>query len=492
MSRLLSFLLGACAVTGVTFWFIVGFPFEHHNESYVIASQLHSMDFWSATFGRVFPVANLRPAGQGLMWLAMSIPAGLALLQIFNILCTIAAFVLALRAVRARATLSYALCVTGAALFSGYIFLFHLHGVFYGPMLILCSALLGATPAPLDGATVRRMGVLTLVVLLFHPYAILLFGAWVLAGLVAGTLTLRTVFTRDLPMHLAVVAVAAVVLLLPPREAPQSPAAMLIGGLVSYQVVEVHPLVTAFIGILVVVTIATMWRGARPGVKIALVLGSLGLYLLALPAVLIWIAVNFVKALRTRRWTPAFLLAVATMFPFPTATGSPTYGIFAILIATIVMVDGLEWLEEGARAWHPRIAGTVVALALVSLILIRSDVGIPGVEALARPLHAEREKTAQLQQILDWNTSPGGPRGTLTLGRESLNPTAAMDILDRRFRPPTSQPILDRYVRSYLTPGTPASERILIVTFGGDSIPGQVPVMSFPGLHAGPALVYSR
>ena len=249
---------------------------------------------------------------------------------------------------------------------------------------------------------------------------------------------------------------------------------------------------TAFVGILIVVTIATMWRAARPGERIALGLGTLGLYVLALPVVLIWIVVNLVKAVRARRWTQAFLLAVATLFPFPTATGSPTYGIFAILIATVVMVDGLEWLEEALQVWHFRIAGTVVVLALITLILIRSDVRLPGVEALARPLHAEREKTAQLQQILAWNTSPEGPQGTILLGRESLNPTAATDIVDRRFRPPTSQPFLDRYVRAYLTRSAPPGEQILVVTFGGDSIPGQVPLMSFPGVHAGPALVYRR
>lgn len=492
MSRRLSFLFGVCAASGVIFWFIVGFPFDHHNESYVIASQLRSMDLWSATFGRVFPVANLRPAGQGLMWIALAIPSGLALIQIFNALCTIIAFVVALRAVRARAALSLALCATGAVLFAGYIFLFHMHGVFYGPLLILAAVLAGATPSPLDGATVRRLGILTLVVLLFHPYALFLFGAWLLAALFSGTVTLRTLVTRDLLMTLSVVVVAGVLLLLPPREAAQSLTAMFLGGMVSYGVVEVHPLVTLFIGLLIALTIATMRRSAGVVGMLALVALSIGAFLLGVPTALIWIVICLVKVLLTRRWNQALLLAMTTVFPFPTATGSPTYGIFATLLATVVMVDGLEDVEERWHLSSPWLSGAIVGLALILVVLVRSDVRIPGVDALARPLKAEREKTAQLQHILAWNTSTNGPRGGIVLSRLSLNPTAAPDIVDRRFRPPTSQAFLDRYVLATAGRDTVHNGGILLVTFGGDTLAGRVPVMTFPGSSAGPALVYPR
>lgn len=492
MPRRLSFLFGACAATGVIFWFIVGFPFDHHNESYVIASQLRSMDLWSATFGRVFPVANLRPAGQGLMWIALAIPSGLALIQIFNAVCTVVAFVVALRAVRARASLSLALCATGAVLFAGYIFLFHMHGVFYGPLLFLAAFLVGSTPAMLDGATVRRAGFITLGVLLFHPYAIFLFAAWLLAALVAGTVTLRTLVTRDIPMLLGVVVVAGVLLLLPPREAAQSPTAMFIGGMVSYGVVEVHPLVTVFIGLLIALTIATMWGTVGVGGGLSLVAASIAAFLLGLPTTLIWILVCLVKAGLSRRWTQALLLAMTTVFPFPTATGSPTYGIFAILLATVIMADGTEAVEERWHLSSPWISGTIVGLALVAVVLVRSDVRLPGVESLARPLKAEREKTAQLQRILDWNRSAEGPHGSIVLSRLSLNPTAAPDVVDRRFRPPTSQAFLDRFEYSVAGRNATSTQPEFLVTFGGDSLAGRTPLLSFPGASAGPALVYTR
>ena len=489
MVRLRSFLFATCAAAGVLFWFWVGFPFDHHNESYVISSQLHTMDFWSATFGRVFPVANLRPAGQGLMWLAVAMPWGLGLIQIFNMACTVLAFVLALRGAREQGPLSLALCASGAILFSGYIFLFHLHGVFYGPMLVLAAVLLGLSPKAIQTGTFVWVGALTLVTLLFHPYAVLLFGAWVVAVVLEGPVDRRVLLRRGLPVSAVVAGVAGFLLFLPPRESAQPLMDMLLGGIVSYAVVEVHPLVTAFSAVLVVLTVATFPRQFRSwGVVLGLA-GILSTVFLALPMVLVWVLACLLKAAVMRRWVPFFLLGMTSVFPFPTATGSPTYSIFAILIATVVMVEGIGTVGSVLDRWYPRVAGAIVVGALLGLIMIKLEVRVPGLSSLARPLLAEKEKTHQLQAVLRWNDSAEGPKGRVVLSRLSLNPTSAPDAVDRTHRPPTSQVFLDRFMRSYY-PARDTLAPTCTVTFGNDSLPGSLPVVSLSGPNAGATLIY--
>ena len=76
MPLLHKIIYGALAVLGISFWFVIGFPFANHNESFVIVTQLEHMSFSDVLVDRIYPVANYRPLGQAAAWLGYTLRGG--------------------------------------------------------------------------------------------------------------------------------------------------------------------------------------------------------------------------------------------------------------------------------------------------------------------------------------------------------------------------------------------------------------------------------
>lgn len=477
---------------GLSFWFFLGFPYANHNESFAIVAQLRHMSFGEALTEIIYPVANYRPLGQGVAWLGYHWGGSIFPVEVFNYLVAAAAWVLLFTALRERKVFALTALVVGGAFFTGYIYLFHLHGVFYSPMLLLIGALFWLDN-DFSRSRFAATSILALVAALFHPYALLIYAAGV-----AGMAVERR---RSLAGHRALIGGALtgglalfIVLSLSERRTHVRTLTEMLDGLVtSYQMVEINTIVSAAAALLAVVTALSLPGGAklRYGATIGTVACGLLFIWAGLPVLFLWIALCLVKTVLLKKWWLALVLLCTAAFPAPTATGSPTYAIFVLMVCAAILPYGSTRLEErlGAPA---RIAAVVtIPAALLLLIPLRLGVDVPVVSTIARPLIAEREKTFQMEEIVSWLLESEYSDYEPMLYREVRNPTDASDSIDRTFRPPTNQNDLGMYVSALRGAGAPpySASKVVLIGFGGDLLPPGRELLVLPGAAAGEAQV---
>ena len=477
------------AVSGIAFWFVLGFPFAHQNESYGWALWIDTPDLRSVAFYHFHGTGGYRPLAMTIAWLLYRIGGGsLVPIQLFNFACTVAAWQVMARAMDARRSFALVALVVGGVLFSGYIYLFHLHGVFYGLLLFWLACAVRGSMKPTTPRGLAAVALGGFVASTAHPYAL------VFALAFMGGLLIEMGWLKD-PKKLGFALVAGVAgawLILDAMPTNFLVSAFDAGAravLSSFRATEVNAAVSAVAALLALATVATTrWRGRVIAVAaVALVgLAALVLVRLGLPILLLWIAAALVKACLHQRFALGLMLAVSLGLPFAGGAGSPTYLVFAVALATVVLALDIDPVERVLVALRPGHALAVTSALLVLAGLVRAGVRVPVVDSLTRPVLAERERTQQLDRLLrellasPWRTRP-----------ERFVAIAAAPIQsggapDRRRRPPTQQIFLDAYVRHVR--GTPdAGLPPVYLSFGEGPVPG-TPVLTVPGRYAGPAV----
>lgn len=489
-TALASWLLG-----GFVFWLILGFPFQHHNESYVWASYLEQGTFVECAFSKLASVANFRPLGQATAWLTYRLSEGSVVpAQAFNVLVTLAAWLVAFFRIDERHIFSVTSFFVAGTLFSGYIFIFHLHGVFYAPVLLLLSILVfWYLPDPSPRSTILAT-VLSVVAALFHPYALILF----LSATTGLLLEHRATTTRAQFVTLlsgAVVAGGVIVLLviLPGNQISAPMAERWAGFLTSYKATEVHPVIAAVVGVFIVATVSStantiIARVVRLAIIAPVVLGTL---LLGFPLLLVWIAVSAVKAFASGRFGLGALIIGSALLPAIAPTGSPTYAVYVCMLCAITLPLGWRDAEHVCARLRPAIGISVLSLVIVTSIVMRVGGHVPVLSPLAAPMIAEREKTEQMSKILEWWRNSAHAESPLLLARDAKNPVDERGSLDRRFRPPTSNVHLRTYFRwlGYPVWHERVAPEVLLVYFGGEHTGNDEILYEVTAPVAGPARV---
>ena len=180
---LLGVLLVTLAMSGLAFWFIIGLPWGPHNESFDWVVRLETRTLWGALFSNFPSVLSLRPLGTGAAWLLYRLGGhdpGLA--EIVNALLALFAWGWAASGAREQRLFAVLALVASGVFFAGYIWVFHLHGIFYGPLLVYLAALVRSARGPLDLRTLLGVFVGALVTALVHPYALPLAVTFVLGA----------------------------------------------------------------------------------------------------------------------------------------------------------------------------------------------------------------------------------------------------------------------------------------------------------------------
>ncbi len=482
--------LAALALAGLAFWFVVGLPWGPHNEAFDWVVRLEQRSLAAALFEKFPSVLSLRPLGTGPAWVLYRLGGrDVALVEFANALLALAAWAWVAVALRERRLFALLGLVAGGAFFAGYIWVFHVHGVFYGPLLLYVACLARSARDPLDLRTLLGVFVGALVTALAHPYALPLAVAFVL-GAIAETRLLRG--RQGLAaVGVVVTGALAAYLLLVPGTNRGLPAGLLEGAIESYRTLEVNAVGTLVATLLAAWTATRALPGGAGRVAAGLTLAAgLGLRLAGLPVLPLWFAWAIAKSLRRGRGIMAALLAACALLPLPNPTGSPTYGVFAVFVAAVASALDEAGVDGALHALRARVVLPALALALVVALAVRAGVPVPLVARAAAPLLAEGERTRQLETIADsllaspWRSEP------VRFVRSARSPAEA-DGLDRRFRPPTE----DHHLRTWLDwkRGGPATGRdTLLLGFGGDSPAGMDVVLRVRGRVAGDALVLRR
>jgi hypothetical protein len=480
----------ALSMAGLGFWFLVGLPWGPHNETFDWIVRLEQRTFLQSVFEPFPSVLSLRPLGTGPAWLLYRLGGhDVALVEVLNALLALAAWGYAAGTLRERRLFSLLAFVAGGVFFAGYIWVFHLHGIFYGPLLLFTAALARAARVPPDLSTLMGVFVGGVLTALVHPYALPLAVAFV-AGALIETPRLRTppgVATAGVVLT----GVAAAYLLLVPGGSRALSGSPLVGLMQSYRTIEVNAVGSSVAALLAAWTATRAASGAAGGAAglLTLVVAA-GAILSGVPVLPLWFAWVAVKLVRRGRWTLAALLAACALLPAPNPTGSPTYAIFAVFVAAFS--TALDDLASDTRLQFldsPRVGAAVLAVVLLAFA-VRSGWPHPALSRVAGPLLAEGERTRQFEVLVDrlmqsdWSAHPA------RFVRPAQSPSEA-DALDRRFRPPTD----DHHLGTWLDwrRGGPAGvDDTLWFGFGGDAPPGMDTLLAARGRYAGDALVLRR
>ncbi len=475
---------------GLSFWFSLGFPFQHHNESYAWIGVLETMDLNSSFPDAVGPVVTPRPLGIITAWALFHLGSGSILwVEAFNFFLALGSwYVLYACSAQAR-TFSIVSLLTTGVMFSGYIYLFHLHGVFYSPLLMFIALCCSRSQ---HEASIKSLCLLFLgavIASLFHPIA-LVFLVIFLPFYAYEKKVSRPIYLTSIMLFLFAflimrVLAGGVELALGPAQVE--------GLLASYRSVEVHDLVSLFAAALCLLTVFSI-RGVGPYLRLLLPLMALLIICSSLanvPIVALWIVVCGVKLCWLRRWSLAALLGVAFTIPAVTATGSPTYTIFSLFVGSFSLALDCTKVEE--KLAHDIVRPLAVSLLVVVVGLsglIRSGYRVPGLSSLAQPLLAEREKTWQMHKILQWYETASERKFPLLLHAEALPPRLSGNAIERRSRPPTQQAYLDEYLSAHNSLVKPDALGMLKITFGEQELAAGSLVFSVPSNLAGSAQVY--
>lgn len=478
------------AMSGLAFWLVIGLPWGAHNESFDWIVRLEQRSLWGALFEKFPSVLSLRPLGTGPAWALYRLGGhDVGLVQMVNAVLALAAWGWAASGARERRLFSLLSLVAGGVFFAGYIWVFHLHGIFYGPLLLFVVALARSARGPLDLRTLLGVFVGALVTSLAHPYALPLAVAFALGA------TIETPMLRSragaTALGMVMCGAAAAYLLLVPGHNRDIDGEPLVGLLTSYRTLEVNAIGSGVAGLLAAWTATRTWPGGAGMLAGVLTLGLAAAGVaFGLPILPLWLAWAAAKSVRHGRWAMAGLLVGCALLPLPNPTGSPTYGICAVLVAVCASA-----LDEGAsdRALHafgPRTAGALVALVLAVALAVRAGLPVPIMSRLAAPILAEGERTRQFEVLVarlmdsEWRGEPA------RFLRSARSPADA-NALDRRFRPPTD----DHHLATWLDwkrGGPPTGNDTLVFGFGGDALPGMDTVLFARGRYAGDALVLRR
>jgi hypothetical protein len=489
-------------VAGLAFWFFLAYPFGNHNESLlwmVSFDGLQAGEIWTR---KLEATASLRPLGQSTAYY-LYVLGGRSdvLVQLFNFAMAALAWFSVITWIPNRRLYALVAFFCTGMFFSGYVYLFHIHGVFYSPLLLAVAYWAyqeresGRPIGPRDDFNAFLISALAFA---YHPYSFLLFIA-LLAGRALGQIS--TWRNSHWAMRLALMAVAIAAVLLARPEHHQAPVSTeaLAGLLASYRLTELSTPVSVAAGLLALVASLTMTSprtGARWAWVAAIAVSAVALLALRAPVIPLWILACLAKCVGTRRTGLAALVAAAALLPMIAPSGSPTYAIFVVfLCATVTAMGTLDMTTLRVRAL-PALAVMVLLLLLGVILAIRGGVDVPIATNVARPLLAEKERTVQLDELLTWAMQSPYAGDNLALAQDVVNPVGSLRAAaQRERRPPTYQRYIEPYwkhaqARSGISP---EGGHVLLVVFG-DAEPdaaelGEL-VYERPGRFAGKVRVW--
>lgn len=481
------------SVASISFWFWLGFPWDNHNESFLWEVDLAQARFTDLfTSNPVHSVINYRPLGLLVAWSTFKLTSGeIWLQQIVNFVITVLSWAIACLASTNRQVFAVLSFVCGAVFFSGYIYLYHLHGVFYPPLFLFVSLLLfyQRQTVSLDWKPALLGLAAAAVTALFHPFALLIFVAYVVGVWLQCIKAGRPV--RPAAAVFCIVVSLAVAFLLVGRSSVMGMDDPIDGFIWSYRMLTVNSIATA-VG-LFLAAIAGLSIGSSVKTRIACagvaLFATIILSWAGVPVVVSLVLISLGAALFEGRIALASLIAACAVLPLATGSGSPTYAIFVLMPCMVAIADGFKPMPVGRALQGFNLL--VIVSTVVAFVALQAGTNFPAARRLITPLMAERERTQQMKSVFNWLEANPEVSGELTLCNPGTAPSSQPDSsIDRRYRAPLDILSFRYYVRSHfgqrLMNGQP-----LYVCFGGQNMPGTKALWVVNGEWAGPASVQS-
>ena len=488
------------AVFGFSFWFFMAIPFASHRESYVWLAEVQRINFVDFL---TISTTTYRPLAQAATWLGFSIldpgvfPTSVlrqTVLQGFIYVMFVIAWAIIYSAVSQRRLFSIIALVSGGVFFSGYVHLFHIYGVFYVPIMLILGMIFHFYVAECSGRREALFAIVAIGLVLWHPFATAIF-----LGFYFGWY-LETFKGRSRKLHFEAWVILVVGLMviysLVVRFEHKAFGDKLLGFLVSYRTNEVNIIASLVAWLLALITVFSVAIPFRLKVVISFSVVAIGVMfvMFKIPLLLLWFLVIFGKLLWLRKWGYLFTFVVATLLPLGKGIGSPIYVLFSIIIA--VFIIPLRWVnaEEKLHFFKSQYAIAIVITLLVIIVSVRAGVEVPIVTHMSRPLLAEREKTYQLEHILDWLQKSEYCAYDIEFVEAGGNPIDSVEsAINRRYRPPAGvknvQYFWNTIMKCEENEGDGKKGVVVIIAFGGQELTNVTSIYEVQGMHAGRASV---
>ncbi|MBN1696502.1 MAG: hypothetical protein JW881_03210 [Spirochaetales bacterium] len=496
-----TFHYGLIAILGITFCFFIAFPFENHNESYFWVVILGKTNFIQAITENIFYQPNFRPLNNLIVYLCYKITGGgIYLHQLYNFLLAIIAWFFIAMVVKEKKIFALSSLLITGVFFTGYIYLFHLHGINYSPVLLLIACLyyLFENPKRSHVRTIVYAFIFTCIAYMAHPSSLLVFIGF-LVGF--GIENYKSFTFKEYILSIVFLIIAALLIILIRVSTSVSSLSLnLYGLLVSYRMIEIHPVISVFSLLLTIATIFSVKRSTLP-IKIVsgifFLLLSIVFFIFKVPVIFLWIGVSVIKMFLIKKWSLLFLILLTFPLPMGLSTGSPTYTIYTIAAATIAFPYGWKTVDDKIKFINQYSTILLYIVCGILIILLRMGISIPLVSNFTNPLLAEKEKTHQLKSITEWVIQSDYKTYDIIFYQEMKDPINNPETaIDRRNRPPTRQEYLDMYMEwlcdtSHIVREADMENKFFI-TFGNEYIDDMYLIKRFHGKFAGDALVYCK
>jgi hypothetical protein len=495
--RYMPFTLPLITVLGLSFWFFVGFPWANHNESYAWVQQIEQLSLSDMLTKIMYPQPAFRPLTQVAAYFAYTIFGPTAYAdQIFNYIVAIISWVFLMNILDEKRLFSVIALGVGGFLFSGYIYLFHLHGVCYSPLLLYIAILFYYHIEPPTTKNMVALFLITFVIALFHTFAFALYVAFIIGYSIEN----RKYIDRNRGIILLLFITSSVILskiFLSSRTISVIQFSTIIEMITSYKMLELNGYISMFCLSLSILTVNSInfplnWNRIIIGV-VALVAALC--YHYSIPVIIIWILICIIKTISNRQWGFGFLLFACALIPL-TQHGSPTHSIFVVMICSAITVIGSP-VDGKLKILHSGILMVPIGIIMFIPFLLKNNYHIPVLSKLSNPVLAEKEKTFQLENIMNWMLHSEFGDYYVMFTSPATIPRFATDAVHRKHRPPTQEEYINEFM-SYKRHGNVLGEKLiaedprkqLILTFGDERIKDAVRVYEVDGNFAGSAFVY--
>lgn len=484
------------AVSGLSFCFFLGFPFDNHNESYIWLVRLSQNNLvTTATRQIVGGIETFRPLGMANAWLGYRLTGNIYLQQILNWLFAVSSFILLFAAAGNKILFSFFSFIICTCFFSGYIYLFHLHGVFYGPFQLYVSGLvyIATRQRKLSSSLLVLISLITLVVSLYHTFALLVFCAF-LAGYLL-QLSKKEKASEYIKLIFAIVLTLAFAKLILVSKEMKSLQALTNGLLASFRLAEVSKnfgwIATALTLFTIVPLIKNITNRFIAGCGIILI--SILLIYAGIPVLMLWVAACILKTITEKNMVMTALIAATAILPLGSSSGSPTYVVFVLMICAFATAEN-KILYIADSIVLKRISVTVIVLLAICLFAIKKGYRVPGASSAITPLLAEQEKTRQLKNIIAWKlANKEYATFGIALYDSTELPVNSKNAVIRTERPVARQGDLDGYLDYFSGEkhGSNAGKpQQLYITFGNKILQNKQLIFSVQGPWNGQACVF--
>jgi hypothetical protein len=459
------------AIIGFSFWFILGFPFAHHHESFEWATQIQHAGITDSMVLTTGHFISYRPLGQ---YIAVALyrifDNSLAPIQLYNYILTILSWFFLILSFREKRFLSLISIAAGGTLFVAFMYLFHLHGIYYSHLLLFISLLIFIERGEDTNNKFVIIFILALFSSLFHAFALCIF----IAFLFGKAIERRKQLDKFQIIGGITMVVAACILytLLVPNDLKIFNLERLVGQYSAFFKLEVNSLVSLSLILLILLSAASIKLAKQQ----RLVILSVSLKMI------------------TRRYAFSGLLLISSHFMLFTGTRSAHLSIIVVMICiTIVSLDW-ERIEKGLSIFDQKYIlylNIMPFLFGLILVLLKMDVQLPVISKIARPILEKKEISEQMTKIVDWYMISAF-KGYEIVVDECFNYSQNSISKRKVFLAPVSNHALNEYLRTmnnFEVQKEKFSDRIY-VCFGNSKVESDKHIYTVKGRYAGDAQVY--